>query len=231
MELMIQFLENLESNTQIYADFLGFLELLGGALVEEKPDVASLYMQSAGLDLIYAMANRTLGKRDGLAHIIVSFTPRTYIARIRILEKLDQKFKSDKKNLGSILAHLSGYTIDDRIDSDVFLFYWYKALRITSYGYPSMKCCGMKILSEISRFNVSNLQLFRARLVKLAEEEWWEIKAQILIYCANQLEYVQDKTSFESEGDAVNELERNNLASVGSRNRRADSFGDEDDYS
>lgn len=35
MHLMIQFLQNLESNTQIYAEFLGFIELVGGALIEE----------------------------------------------------------------------------------------------------------------------------------------------------------------------------------------------------
>lgn len=43
----------------MYAEFLGFLELVGGALIEEQPDVCSLYMESAGLDLIHRMTQRT----------------------------------------------------------------------------------------------------------------------------------------------------------------------------
>ena len=195
MQLMIQFLENLESNTQIYAEFLGFLELVGGALIEEQPDVSSLYMESAGLDLIHSMTQRTQGKRDGLAHIIVSFTPNTSNARSRILEKLSDRFKSDLKNLGSILAHLSGYSVEDRMDSGIFDFYWYKAIKIISYNYPSMKCCGIKILSEISKFNISKLHLYLPQINRLADEDWWEIKAQILIFCANQLDYVQGNNS------------------------------------
>ena len=177
MQLMIQLLENLESNTQIYAEFLGFLELVGGALIQEQPDVCSLYMESIGLDLIHSMTNRTQGKRDGLAHLIVSFTPRTSNARSRVLEKLSDSYKSDLKNLGSILAHLSGYSIDDRMDAGIFDYYWYKAIKIISYSYPTMKCCGIKILSDISRFNISKLHLYLPQINRLAEQDWWEIKA------------------------------------------------------
>lgn len=73
-------------------------------------------MESAGLDLIYNMTQRTSGKRDGIAMLITSFTPNTSNARSRILEKLSDKFKSDLKNLASILSHLSGYSVDDRMD-------------------------------------------------------------------------------------------------------------------
>ena len=136
------------------------------------------------------MTQLTSGKRDGLAHIIVSFTLRTPNARSRILEKLSDRFKSDLKNLGSILAHLSDYSIEDRMDSGIFDFYWYKAIKIISYSYPSMKCCGIKILSDISKFNASKLYLYLPQINRLAEEDWWEIKAQILIFCANQLDYI-----------------------------------------
>ena len=174
--LMIQFLGNLEANTLIYAEFLGFLQNVGSSLVEEQPDISSLYMESIGLELITDMAKNTSSKRDGLVHIIVSFTPQTFNARSRILEKLADCFKSDLKNLSSILAYMSSYPIDGGMDSAIFDFYWYKAIKIINYSYPSMKTNGLKILSEISKYNISKLHLYLPQIHKLSEENWWEIK-------------------------------------------------------
>mgnify|MGYP006946576545 CR=1 FL=1 len=147
-----------------------------------------------------------------------------------MLEKLSDRYKSDLKNLGSLLAHLSGYSIDDRMDSGIFDFYWYKAVKIISYSYPTMKCCGVKILSDISKFNISKLHLYLPQINRLADEDWWEIKAQILIFCANQLDYVQGGSARDFGTDAVREGSHQSSQGL-ARRARIDSFGEEEDHS
>jgi hypothetical protein len=184
-------------------------------------------MESIGLELVTDMAKSTSSKRDGLVHMIISFTPQTFNARSRILEKLADCFKSDLKNLSSILAYMSSYPIDGGMDSAIFDFYWYKAIKIINYSYPTMKTNGLKILSEISKYNISKLHLYLPQIHQLSEENWWEIKVQILIFCANQLEYVQNQENIEFQNqqgqeDSINE---NNLDEDGSVRKSHDLDG------
>lgn len=148
-------------------------------------------MENEGLKQITEMAQNVLTKRDMLAHIIMSFTPKNSECHYRILEKLAISFKSDLKNLSSVLAHISCYC-DQEIDSKIFDFYFYKAIKIIHFSYPTMKANGLKILNEISKFNKSKIYLASDNLQRLADESWWEIKAQILIICANQLEFIEN---------------------------------------
>lgn len=219
--LMIQFLRNIEVNTNIYEEFMSFLENVGRELVEEQSDICSLYMESIGLELITKTAQQSQGKRDGLAHLIVCFTPQTFNERCRILEKLSDYFKGDLKNLSSILAHLSEYPVEGGMDTTLFNHYWFKAIKINEYSYPSMKTNGLKILSEISKFNVSQVHLYLPQIHRLSDEHWWEIKAQILILCANQLEYLQNNpnASLENQQNTINErqLKNNSYSQYGSQ--------------
>lgn len=93
-----------------------------------------------------------------------------------------------------------------------------------------MKCYGIKILSDISKFNISKLHLYLPQIDKLADEDWWEIKAQILIFCANQLDYVQGNEVQDFEQDAIKGQSKGS-SEEGPRKARIDSFGDEEDHS
>lgn len=170
-----------------------FISKVGKELLEDESqaDVTSLFMESEGLKQITEMAQNVSNKRDMLAHIIMSFTPKNPDSHYRILEKLAGCFKSDLRNLSSILAHVSCYC-DDEIDSRIFYFYFYKSINIIHFSYPTMKANGLKILNEISKFHKTNFYSVSENLERLAGESWWEIKAQILIICANQLEYIEN---------------------------------------
>lgn len=179
-------------------------------LVEEQPDVTSLFMENEGLKQITEMAQNVSNKRDMLAHIIMCFTPKNPDAHYRILEKLAESFKSDLKNLSSVLAHISCYC-DEEIDSRIFDFYFYKAIKIIHFSYPTMKANGLKILNEISKFNKSKIYLASDNLQRLANESWWEIKAQILIICANQLEYIENHDKDFDQNIKVEETNPENI--------------------
>jgi hypothetical protein len=195
MEHILQLLDNLDTKTILYEKFRKFITEVGVFLNEEQTesDIVRLYMESIGLELVVQKAKVVTNKRDMLAHIVVSFTDNNPMARYRILEKLAQAFKSDLKNLSSILAHMSSYIKEEEMSDLIFDFYWYKSMKILNYSYPSMKANGLKILNEISRFNMSKIFLSLQSLQRLADESWWEIKAQILIICSNQLEYIESQ--------------------------------------
>ena len=116
-------------------------------------------------------------------------------SRLRLIEKLASAFKTDVRNFSSLLAHLSVYQIDDDYDHRLFDYYWVKAMHIIEYSYPKMKACGLKILNEFSKQNISKMYLSMENIKKLTTQSWWEIQAQILIICSNQLEYLEKQAN------------------------------------
>jgi len=220
ISLLTTLLENIEPESEPYALFIKFISKIGSELMEDQPGITTLYIESIAMDFIVEMAKTYSNKKDALAHIIVCFTPSSPQSRLRILEKLAFAFKTDVRNYAALLAHLSVYHIGEGCnDQRLTDFYWMKAMHIIEYSYPKMKACGLKILNEFSKDNTYKMFISIENIKKLADDPWWEIKAQILIICSNQLEFINTRSDeFEStiaqmQGKAKSKIEGNHGAS------------------
>lgn len=87
---------------------------------------------------------------------------------------------------------MSTYPVTDDYDPKLFNFYWFYALLAIENSSPKIKAAGLKIINEISTVNTATVLNIVPKLKVLSIDDWWEIKTQILIICANLLMCLAD---------------------------------------
>lgn len=192
MSLIVQFLENIEPNTTLYAAFFTFTCNVGVALVAEEPDSTCVFMESAGLEILTDFASRFSNKKDALAHLIYFFTVHDSATRYRIVKRLKEILSHNWKVFIPFLANLGIYPVTDNYDEKLFNFNWFYALLAIDNSCPKIKAAGLKIINEISSVNTATVLSIVKKLKRLSNDSWWEIKTQILIICANLLMSLAD---------------------------------------
>lgn len=91
----------------------------------------------------------------------------------------------------SILA----YTVSTELQFDEVLYEMMKQNAETAIMLPSpyTRTFGLKILNEISNVNFYPVLSLIEKFDKLINDDWWEVKAQILIICTNLLLYLSEE--------------------------------------
>lgn len=140
--LMLRCLENLEPTDDSYASFLSMMNAFGRAFTEESASCSVLFLESVGLEYILEYARKYSNKRDALAHVLMSFTPKEFELRYRILEKVAKLLGPDVATLSSLLAHMSTLQGFEGFEQQLFDFYWLKAIQILKYPSPKMRTNG-----------------------------------------------------------------------------------------
>ena len=195
----------LTPNTPAYYSYMRMMYAFGKAFSNDKGGNPILFLESIGLEYIIEFAKKYSNKKDALVHIIMAICPADDplkppvdknlgklsegdSMKLRVLKRIEKLLGADYKTLSGLLAHMSVYQGEEGFEGEIFDFYWTKAVEVLNSSNPKMKTNGLKILNEISRFNFNKMPDCYATLRVLCSEVWWEIKAQILIICANQLE-------------------------------------------
>ena len=191
LDIMLLCLRFLSPNTPSYMSFKLMMQAFGQALADDKSGASILFLENVGLDYILKFAKEFSNKKDTLVHIIMSICPPNQEMRLRILYKIDSILGPDYKTLSGILAHTAAYDGAEGFDGKILDFYWTKAFNILGNCSAKMKANGLKILNEISRYNYTKMSTSYSILRSLCSDIWWEVKAQILIICANQLELIE----------------------------------------
>ena len=196
--LLLDFLENIEPGNDLYDNYTEFVRKLGNGFRETDPQSFLFYMENVGLDLLLRFSKLHSNKNDVIICIITSVVPEDENSRLRILERLSKILKSDLQTLSGILALLVETENFEMYDEMIFDYYLSRARDILDYSYPKMKVNGLKILNELSKQNLSKLFLDLPKLQKLSSMTWWEVQAQILIICCNQLDFIENQVNPEN---------------------------------
>jgi hypothetical protein len=201
MGLMVQFLENIEPNTTLYAAFFTFTSNVGIQLVNEEPDSTCVFMESVGLEILTDFAKKFSNKKDALAHLVYFFTVHDSTTRYRVVKKLKEILSHEWRVFIPFLASLGIYPVTDNYDDKLFNFYWFYALLAIENSSPKIKAAGLKIINEISSVNTATVLSIVKKLKRLSSHTWWEIKTQILIICANLLMSLADDDELHDSQD------------------------------
>lgn len=198
---MVQFLENIEPNTTLYAAFFTFTSNVGIQLVNEEPDSTCVFMESVGLEILTDFAKKFSNKKDALAHLVYFFTVHDSTTRYRVVKKLKEILSHEWRVFIPFLASLGIYPVTDNYDDKLFNFYWFYALLAIENSSPKIKAAGLKIINEISSVNTATVLSIVKKLKRLSSHTWWEIKTQILIICANLLMSLADDDELHDSQD------------------------------
>lgn len=191
LNIMLRALVDINPNSNAYTSYLRCMHLFGQCLAQDRNCSAILFLESIGLEYILEFAKKYSNKKDALVHIIMAICPPGYQNRLRLLKRIERMLGSDFKTLSGILAHMSVHQACDGFEREILDIYWSKAIDLLGYPCPKMRTNGLKILSEISHFDFSKMPACYAHLRIQCNDPWWEIKAQILIICANQLDLIE----------------------------------------
>lgn len=191
LSIMLRCLVHLVPNTPSYSSFLLMMRAFGHALKNDKNSSSIMFLESVGSEYLLEFAKKYSNKKDALVDIIMAMCPEGDFMHLRLLKRIEKMLGSDYITLSGLLAHLSSHQAAEGFEAEILEFYWTKATYILGYPSPKVKTNGLKILNEISKFNYSKLAGCYATLRLLCNEVWWEVKAQILIICANQLELIE----------------------------------------
>ena len=190
---MLRALVDIPPNSAAYLSYLRLMQSFGRGLAEDKNCSAILFLETIGLEYVLEFAKKYTNKKDALVCIMLSICPPGYHNRLRLLKRIEKMVGSDYKTLSGLLAHMSEYqaTFDEGFEKEILDFYWTKAIYLLDYPCPKMRTNGLKILSEISHFDFTKMPACYPHLRMQCSDSWWEIKAQILIICANQLDLIE----------------------------------------
>jgi hypothetical protein len=191
LNIMLRALETLVPNSPTYSAYLMMMRAFGKAMRDDKNSSSIIFLESVGLESILEFARLHSNKKDALVDILMAICPEGDAMHLRLLKRIEKILGTDYNTLSGVLAHLSVHQAAEGFEGEILEFYWTKAIYITGYPSAKMKTNGLKILNEISKFNTSKISGSYATLRLLCQDVWWEIKAQILIICANQLELIE----------------------------------------
>jgi hypothetical protein len=192
LAMMLRCLEFLTPNSPEYGRYTDMMVAFGSTFNQDSSGSQILFLENFGLAQLLAFAKRISNKKDALVKILLSICGQEETKRIRLLRRMEKMLGGDYNTLSGLLAHMSIDQAELGFNGEIYEFYWTKAITvINGTCNPKIKAAGLKILNELSIDNYRNLPEVYPTLRRLCTETWWEVKSQILIICANQLNLIE----------------------------------------
>lgn len=79
------------------------------------------------------------------------------------------------------------------LDAELYNLFFYYAILALDSPSPLTRTNGLKVLSEVARWNYKPVLEKVERVQRLMKDSWWEVRAMGLIICANLLLFIADE--------------------------------------
>lgn len=177
------------------------LSLVANKLLNSDPQGTELFFLEYGLDdLVTVMAENTF-KLNEMIVLLYCFVQGTNSSHLRVLQKIvDKLSRSHRNTIPHFLSRLFLYE-NEELSPELYQFYLEHAQRGLHTTSPIVRTKCVTILSYLSRIRLEPILPLVPLLEKQQNDDYWELKGQILILASNAL--VQFNTQdFEEEGVA-----------------------------
>lgn len=183
MSLMQPLLAGVSESSDTFAAVTHAFEMLGRCMAASDPRVATELMQDLALPALVPLIRSRPSKRLQLLRVLYAFAgsaPRERRAIIRALHE----FLSD---LGCFLNCLSLLVFIEADLEPVLELYLYYARVGIAAADPALRAASVATLAVIADEYPACVAPFLPRLVSLADETWWELRAQLAVLAASFL--------------------------------------------
>ena len=143
-------------------------------------------------------------KQNTLTQVMLAYTSPNPESKRRILIKLKEYLLHHRNTFIAILA----YTVStEELQFDETLYVMMKTTAENALMLPSpyTRTFGLKILNEICNVNYFPVLSLIEKFDKLINDDWWEVKAQILIICSNLLLFLSEEETKPGEQNQIKE--------------------------
>ena len=199
----------------IFQLMLDTLAQVANKILNTDPIQTEVYFLEYGLDELLDIMVENLFKRNEMAFLMYCFVQTSTNSHLRVLTKIKDKIGvAHKEAYFGILSRLLLYESED-VSSDIFNFYLREAAQGIYAQSPVTRTKCVSILSYFSRIQVEPILPMIPILQKMCREEYWELKGQLLILCANallQFNTVVEEVDEDQEDSGQKKVERKRVS-------------------
>lgn len=184
-------MENVENNKNknIFLLLVETLATIGNKLLNFDPVKTEIYFLEYTIDDLIKIVEKNIFKRNEMMYLFYCFVPQSINSHLRVLGRLKEKItKRDVFYycLSKLLVFENAGRNSD-LDPDLYSFYFTNA----AYGLmcisPVTRTKCITILSYLSKISSEHIVNLIPRIEPFVSNNYWELKGQILILCANIL--------------------------------------------
>jgi len=200
-------LTDFPEQSAVFESAVYFFNRLGDLMREQDPTLTQQLITEVGLPSLAKELCRSPEKREALCAIIYSYTQEDTIDHLLVLRALKEKISDLPVYISCLSCLISRDAQLSLLDDYLLDLYIYYALMAMQNPQPKIRVAGLSILSTIamcSSQHTSVIALIKS-FVDLADDDWWEVQAQLLLLSAHLLNKItaSDRQDIGTEeGDA-----------------------------
>jgi hypothetical protein len=183
-------LTDFSESSPIFEHAVFLFKRLGDLMREADAQLTQQLITEVGLPSLAKELQRAPEKREAICEIIYSYTQEDTLNHLLVLRALKEKVQDNLPVYASCLSCL--ISVDAQLsllDEHLLDLYIYYALIAMQSPQPRVRVAGISILSTITVCSSQHHSILAliSNVTALANDEWWEVQAQLLLLCTHLL--------------------------------------------
>lgn len=168
-----------------FEEFVEVFHILGHSLMEKDQNSAWILFEDYALFKIVPLIQTDVLKRRQLLSIIYAFCPNDPSVHMNVIKSLQDKLQNQHTFI-HILSHLSH--LEEQFSPALLDIYMYYATAGLTTASPKLRATSLYILFPLVDHSLESCKaLIDPTLKPMAEDPWWEVKAQLVVLSAKIL--------------------------------------------
>jgi hypothetical protein len=193
--------------SQVFESAVYLFKRIGDLMREADPTLTQQLITEVGLPSLAKELCKSPEKREHLCEIVYSYTQEDTLNHLHVLRALKDKLGDLPVYISCLACLISRDAQLSLLDDYLLDLYIYYALVAIQSPQPKIRVAGISILSTIvtcSSQHNSVVALIPS-FGDLANDDWWEVQAQLLLLSAQLLSKVMaaDRQDLSGEGDSA----------------------------
>ncbi|KAL4471200.1 hypothetical protein ABPG72_007567 [Tetrahymena utriculariae] len=188
--MFIKPLNYLSNTSKTFIYILSLFRKVASALVESDAQSTQMMFENILLSPLLDIIAKHPTKKESLCDIIYRFCSKDSTARLHMIKQIQHLLNTRSQEFVSILAQLITQNYEDDFDVELYRVFFTYSIRSLTSTSPITRVNALKILNEICFYDYIPVLSKIQTLNNLINDDWWEVKAQILIICQNLLLYL-----------------------------------------
>ncbi|KRX05819.1 Calponin homology domain [Pseudocohnilembus persalinus] len=188
--LFLRVLEQSPDNSKQFLYCISLFKQVAQKLCEIDPQTLQMMFESILMKELVFIVKKFPTKREQIIDTFYYFCAQDSLSRLHLIKKIKELLNTDMATYLSILSVLVTQDYGDDFDGELYQLFSHFAFQSLYSSSPFMRTNCLKIINEILYYSYEPILAKMHKLQKLIFDDWWEVKAQILIITANLLLYI-----------------------------------------
>lgn len=200
-------LTDFPEQSAIFESAVYLFKRLGDLMRDQDPTLTQQLITEVGLPSLSKELCRSPEKREALCAVVYAYTQEDTLNHLLVLRALKEKINDLPVYISCLSCLISRDAQLSLLDDYLLDLYIYYALIATKSPSPKIRVAGLSILSTIAMNSSQHGSVIALipGFFELADDDWWEVQAQLLLLSAHLLNKItvaeRVEGGAEAEGD------------------------------